>query len=208
MIDRSNSTLRLRVLLLLMTATAGTWGKKAPLSTYSEDLAVHRKKFQISQQPVKQPSQKWSKKKPVYVLPVHAVTDQLDYLLACKKLASEQIKHILGYTIQVYAGGSREAAFKARNKLYMHYPAIKPEVKYNLPNYTVRIGNFLDQLEAYTVYTAIKKRMPQAIIRPIALANTPYVFTNRPAEQSGTPSLAIPTTYKGLEQNEQEALTF
>ncbi len=204
MIDRSNGTLGFRVLLLLMTATAGTWGKKDPPSTYSEDLAVHRREFRISQQPVEKPSQKWSKKKPVYVIPMHAVTDQLDYLLAYKKLASEQIKHILGYTIQVYAGGSRKAAFRARNKLYIHYPAIKPEVKYDLPNYTVRIGNFLDQLEAYTVYTAIKKRMPQAIIRPIALANTPYVFTNKPAEKSGAPILAIPTTDNGLEQDEQE----
>ena len=191
MIDRSKRPLSFLILLLLMTATADTWGKRAPQSPYREDLAVHRRQFQITQQCVEKPPQKWNKKKPT---PIHAVTDQLDYLLARKRVASEQIKHFRGYTIQVYAGGSREAAFRARHKLYLHYPALKPEVKYDLPNYTVRIGHFLDKLEAYTVYAAIKQCMPQAIIRPISLAHTPNVFTNQPAKGLAAPAPSTPTT--------------
>ena len=194
MIDHSKRPFRCLSLLLLMIATAGTGGQRAPQSTYSEDLAVHRRPFQITPQRVEQPPQKWSQQKPTPITPIHAITDQLDYLLACKKVANEQIKHIPGYTIQVYAGGSREAAFRASHKLYLHYPALKPEVKYDLPNYTVRIGHFLDKLEAYTVYAAIKQCMPQAIIRPISLAHTPNVFTNQPAKGLAAPAPSTPTT--------------
>ncbi len=176
MLDRSNRCLMFCILLLLMTASTGTCVKKPSLSTYSEDLAIHRKNFQINQQPAAYPSKKKRKKETTCLIPLYTITDQLDYLLEQKKLANQQITHIQGYTIQVYVGSSREAAFKARHKLYIHYPAIQPEIQCDLPNYTVRLGNFLDQLEAYTVYTVIKKYMPQAMIRSIHLANTPHIL--------------------------------
>lgn len=186
-----------------MTATAGTWCKKDPQSTYSEDLAVYRKEFQITQQSAEGLSKKWSKKKPTHITPIHAVTNQLDYLLKHKKRASEQIKQVLGYTIQVYAGGSRDAAFRTKNKLHTHYSALNPEVKYDLPNYTVKIGKFLDKLEAYAVYAAIKKHMPQAIIRPISFANKPNFFTSKLIKGLKASAPSIPTTDE-REQLDQE----
>ncbi len=83
---------------------------------------------------------------------------------------------IPGYTIQVYIGGSREMAFKMRNLLYEHYPSFHPEVQYKQPNFTVRIGKFLDRLEGYKLYLAIKKLIPQAIIRPTYFPNEPDIF--------------------------------
>ena len=181
-------------LALLLLATAGTWGIKD--WTYSEDLAVHRKAYRLTQQRVKQPSQRQHERKPTHVIATHAVTDRLDELLGYKKLANEQIAYLQGYTIQAYAGGSRKEAFRIKNKLYTLYPTMKPEVMYDLPNYVVRLGRFLDKLEAYTVYAAIKRRMPQAIIRTIDFANTPYAFSTKPKEHLDTPTLAVPATDK------------
>jgi SPOR domain len=189
MIDRSTSHRVSLALLLLTTVAAGTWCKEDPQSIYSESLAKHRRQFKTVKETVKKPTQKGHKKRPVYITPNHAVTDQLDYLLACKKAASEQVKYVHGYTIQAYAGGSREEAFSVKNKLYTHYPAITPEITYDSPHYTVRLGKFLDKLEAYPVYAAIKKRVPQAIIRPIYFVNQPYIFNN---DQATGQSYSVP----------------
>jgi SPOR domain len=179
MIDRATRRHICLALLLLTTITAGTWCKKDPQSIYSENLAKHRIQFKLAKAAAKKPTQTGHKRKVICITPAHAVTDQLDHLLARKRAVSAQIKYVQGYTIQAYAGGSREEAFKVENKLYTYYPAITPEITYDLPHYTVRLGKFLDKLEAYPVYAAIKKRIPQAIIRPISFVNQPHVFMNK-----------------------------
>lgn len=166
-------------LLLLGTVTAGTWYKKDILDTYSENLAVHRRKLKVAKTTVRKKSLTTYKKKTRHIVPTHAINDQLNYLLARKKAVHEQAKYVQGYTIQVYSGGSREEAFGVKNKLHTHYPAITPEVTYHLPNYTVRLGKFLEKLEAYPVYAAIRKIMPRAIIRPTSFINQPYLFINK-----------------------------
>jgi hypothetical protein len=191
--------------LLLATVTAGTWCKKDIQSTYSENLAKHRKKFKAAKSAVKKPVQPTHKKKPTHITSTHAITNQLDYLLARKKEVSEQIKHIQGYTIQAYAGGSRDVAFRIKKQLYTHYSAIEPEVVYDLPHYTVRIGKFLDKLEAYPAYAAIRKRMPQVIIRPISFVNKPHIFINKTAAGQSNTTPSVPTT-NGCIQHDQEQL--
>jgi len=203
MIDHTTKRFISLILLLLVTVTAGTWSKKDTQSTYRENLAKHRKRFKAAKSAVKEIGQTNHKKKPTHITPTHAITDQLDYLLARKKVANEQIKHIQGYTIQAYAGGSRDVAFKIKNKLYKHYPAIEPEVTYDLPHYTVRIGKFLDKLEAYPAYAAIRKWIPQAIIRPISFVNKPHVFSNKQAADQSNPAPPEPTPGKHI-QNGQE----
>lgn len=173
MIDYFQEFRRLLVPLLLMIASSCTWSTKTQRSTYEEDLSKHRQPFKTVTQDTSQDAQHWADQKQAPRGSLQAVTEQLDDLLVRRKLASKQIKRVSGYTIQVYAGGSREAAFKARNKLHTHYPTLQPEVKYVLPNYTVRVGKFIDKLEAYTVYAMLKKHMLQAIIRPISFPNTP-----------------------------------
>ena len=176
-------------LALLLFVTAGTWRKEKPPSTYSENLAAHRKKFGIVKSTTPKPVQTGHKKKSTHVVPIGAITDQLDYLLARKKAASEHTKYVHGYTIQVYIGGNREEAFKIRSRLHTQYPTMTPSVSYDLPHYTVRVGKFLSKLEAYPAYAAIRKHMPQAIIRPICFLNKPHMFSNKP----GNPAPSMPT---------------
>jgi len=203
MTDYSTRRSAVLALLVLATATGGTWCKKDNRSTYSENLAVHRRRFKVTQAVVKKSSQTTHKQKPAYTTPIYAITDQLDYLLARKRAVSEQVKYIQGYTIQVYVGGSRKEAFKIRNDLYTYYPAITPEITYDSPHYTVKLGKFLDTLEAYPAYAAIRKRMPQAIIRPIYFANTSEVFTNKQTVDRGNSGLSVPAA-NVHHQNEQE----
>jgi hypothetical protein len=206
MIDHPTRRFISLVLLLLVTVTAGTWCKKDSQSTYSENLATHRNKFKAAKSAVKKTVQATHKKKPAHITPVYAITDQLDYLLARKKEVSKQIKHVQGYTIQAYVGGSRDEALRIKNKLYTHYPAIEPEVTYDLPHYTVRIGKFLEKLEAYPAYAAIRKQMPQVIIRPISFVNQPHVFINKQAAGQRNTAPSVPTSDECAQKAQEQLI--
>ena len=200
-----NSSTRQHVYLslLLTVVTAGTWCNTDTLSTHSENLAIHRKQFKVVRSVVKKPGRASCRRKTAHISPTYAVTDQLDYLLARKKEISEHVKHVQGHTIQVYTGSSRREAFKIRNDLYMCYPAIVPEIVYDAPNYTVRLGKFLDTLEAYPAYAAIRKRIPQAIIRPVYFMNQPKVLVGKQSEDQSDAAPSVPATDTYL-QNKQE----
>ena len=174
-------------LLLIITITAGTWCKKDISDTYSENLAVHRKRLKTTKIRVKKTGLVTYKKKIRHTAYTHTINDQLDYLLARKKSVHEQAKYIHGYTIQVYSGSSREEAFRIKNKLYTRYPIIAPEVSYHLTNYTVCLGRFLDRSEAYPAYATVRKIIPQAIIRPIYFVNQSDVFTNKQTTNQSSP---------------------
>ena len=164
------------------TSTNSTPRRKFKKRSYIEDLSSHRIKFTLPHAESKT-KQKHKANKPISIAPIHDITKQLNDLLVDLKAYYKMTDSVQGYTIQVYAGGSRDLAFKARSRLYTHYPTSKPEVQYNQPNFTVRIGRFLDRLEAYKLYAAIKKMMPHAIVRPAYFPNEPGIFdTKRSAE--------------------------
>lgn len=147
--------------------------------TYSENLAVHRMDFSkiaIPQLKMVATVQPVRTKKNVALITHYDINQHLDNLLKDLKSYYLMNDSIPGYTIQVYAGGSREMAFKVRNMLYEHYPTYHPEIQYKQPHFTVRIGRFLDRLEAYKWYIPIKKLIPQAIIRPAYFPNIPHIF--------------------------------
>jgi hypothetical protein len=199
----SSTRQHIGLVLLLIVVTAGTWRNTDTLSTYSENLAVHRKQFKVVKSVGKKPGRASYRKKTAHILPKYAVTDQLDYLLARKKAVSEHVKHVKGHTIQVYIGSSRKEAFKIRNDLYTYYPAIVPEVVYDAPNYTVRLGKFLDTLEAYPAYAAIRRRIPQAIIRPVYFMHEPKVLIDKQLEDQRDVVPSVPATNADL-PNRQE----
>lgn len=160
--------------LLLLTSVSF---KLTQATDYYESLAKHRRTFKLDKSIVSKPIIRRIKKL-VHTVPKHDITGQLDYVLACKKERCLQNKHMYGYTVQVYMGGNREEALKIKNKLYMAYPSIAPEVYYNVPNYTVRLGKFLNKLEAYLVYATIRRRAPKAIIRPATFENVSDTLTS------------------------------
>ena len=167
------------LLLLTTTGTTGTRCKQRGRSTYYENLAVHRKKFKSVPLVVQSPRKSRKQYNHVHITRQYDITKQLDYLLECEKEINCQKKYIPGYTVQCYKGSSREEALQVSQRLYAVYPQIVPEVSYDVPNYTVRLGKFFDKLEAYAVYAAIKQYTPQAIIRPATFLNKPEIFNNR-----------------------------
>ena len=160
---------------------------------YTEKLSAHRMQFlSPSHEVAPQAIIKLKSKKNKPITAVSDITQQLHDLLVDLKAYYAMNDAIQGYTIQVYAGGSRETAFKMRNLLYMHYPLYCPEVHYKQPNFTVRIGKFLDRLEAYKLYIPIKKLVSQAIIRPASFPNEPGIFQSPSFELMQTDTIQWP----------------
>lgn len=166
--------LRLCWLTILTSSLMSFHGKKSKQKAYTEDLSSYRMKFKNKKKAATLLSPKKEKKKRQHHNdPDYAITSQLDALLERMQMKNKQVKYIKGYTIQLYAGNSRTMALAAKNQLYRHYPDARPEIHYERPNYTVRLGKFLDKIEAYSMYGEIKKLLPHAIIRPAYFPNKP-----------------------------------
>jgi len=188
--------------LLTTTRAYGIPRGKFHKRGYTEDLSSYRTKFtSLAPKADPKPIQQCRAKASTSIIPTHDITQRLQHLLADLKAYYAMVDSIQGYTIQVYAGGSRELAFKARNKLYTHWPTFKAKVHYKQPNFTVQIGRFLDRLEAYELYAAIKKMMPQAIIRPAYFPNEPGIFDNESLAQE---EAAVAQTEQQEEKDEKD----
>lgn len=71
-----------------------------------------------------------------------------------------------GYTIQIYTGADRQAANDARNRAASLFPELDPQISYAQPTYKVKVGQYVDHLEAYKVFESAKKEFPLALLIP------------------------------------------
>lgn len=69
-----------------------------------------------------------------------------------------------GFTILVYGGVDRDQAFKSRNDLFTHFPDLKPDLQYQQPRYLLKVGKFLNRIEAQAHYYQLREKFPMARI--------------------------------------------
>jgi hypothetical protein len=95
---------------------------------------------------------------------VKPVDDDLN--LAVQRLISqnEREMYISGFTILVYSGVDREEAFKTRNSLYSDYPDVLTFMQYQQPRYLVKVGRYINRIEALAWYEKINDDFPSARI--------------------------------------------
>ncbi|WP_225444043.1 hypothetical protein [Echinicola arenosa] len=156
--------LLLLVLILASCAGSGKMSKSAAAyNNYSEDLSYTRVTFpdlpEANQlEPVKNSG------------PVSSdAGDPVDADLAialdnfAQKNADREVYN--GFTILVYSGIDRDEAFKTRNQLYNTLPTqIKAEMEYEQPRYLVKVGQYINRIEAQSLFHTIKKDFPGARI--------------------------------------------
>jgi hypothetical protein len=131
---------------------------------YHEDLSVHRPDFEVkgsenlSESTYEKPKQN--------VIPKNDVTAKINAIMDSVAVKNKENKYFNGYTIQIYAGNSREAAVQAKESVYRLLPNSSPKISYIQPNYRVKIGQFIERIEAQRYYLDIKQGFPNAIIIP------------------------------------------
>jgi hypothetical protein len=137
---------------------------------YEEDLSQYRPKFKNSQeddndagkinsQPIE------ANKTVISDVPMH-VNKRLDAILDTIAMRNKSIKFTNGFRIQIYVGNDRKAADDAKIYTYQKYPEIFPYLSYNQPIYKVKIGDFLNRMDAERYYADLKELYPAAMILP------------------------------------------
>lgn len=69
-----------------------------------------------------------------------------------------------GFTVLVYSGVDRDLAFKTRNDLYSAFPEMKVDMQYQQPRYLVKVGKFINRIEAQAYYYQLKEQFPASRI--------------------------------------------
>jgi len=99
-------------------------------------------------------------------MPGGDITAKLNVILDTIAVRNRNIRFAQGYRVQIYTGTNREEATKARNRSYARFPDVTPHFDYTQPNFRVRVGDFLDRLEAQRVYAGLLAEFPNALIVP------------------------------------------
>jgi len=91
--------------------------------------------------------------------------DEFCLLLAQKnqELVRDNTYKTSGYKIQIYSG-KRELAEEAFKEAIKNYAYLKPEIRYEQPNFKVKLGNFMTKLEAHQIYVQLSVEFPNALI--------------------------------------------
>ena len=154
------------------TSSGGTTTTQSPSKKnekiYEEDLSVYRPKFKSANESDTQSSDSQpiqSSKSTISDSPLH-VNKKLDAILDTIAMRNKSVKFTNGFRIQIYVGNDRKAADDAKIYTYQKYPEIFPYLSYQQPIYKVKIGDFLNRMDAERYYSDIKDLYPSAMILP------------------------------------------
>lgn len=163
--------MRTRVLLLFCIVSAmlagsacrpTETGNKSGRDRYQEDLSKVRKEFEaVEEEPADEVFEK-----EITVAPAGHVNERLAVVYDTLKQRRGNRPVVQGFTVQVYAGASRNAANEAKEKVYQTLQNVNPELEYVQPNFKVKVGQFIDRLEAQKMYAQLREEFPQALIIP------------------------------------------
>lgn len=93
------------------------------------------------------------------------ITEELDVVLDSIAKINKKLPY-LRYTVMVHNSNSRNDAEEARKDVFRVLPDAKPKLQFISPSYIVKVGDFMDQLEAYQTLVKLKKQFPNAVIIP------------------------------------------
>ncbi len=148
------------------TAKPTTTTQTEDVGTFKDDLSAFRPTYQAmtsaagSSQPV-------TDTKPLSKgIPSGDITRKLEVLLDTIAVNNQHIRYAQGYRVQIYSGSSSGEANRARDRSYALFPDITPHIVYIQPNFRVKVGDFLDRLEAQRVYVGLQAEFPNALIVP------------------------------------------
>ncbi len=140
---------------------------KSDINRFQEDLSGIRPTYAVAVEPTE------ANKKPEK--PIIAATagksnldvsKKLDIILDTIAVRNKSIRYAQGFRIQIYSGNDRKEAENAKTASYQLFPQITPYLIYSQPVYRVKVGDFLDRIEAEKYYIGYKTAYPGAIVVP------------------------------------------
>ncbi len=152
--------------------TAPVITRKPPVPTttssnqsYDEDLSVVRPRYK--EVPIADNATKKTESKPTSISqPLQLVNKQVDAILDTLSIQNRALRFAVGYRIQIYAGNLRTEADDAKLFVYQNYPELIPYIAFTSPTYRVKIGDFMNRLDAERYLRQVKQQFASAIILP------------------------------------------
>lgn len=153
--------------IFLLTACAGsktTTGSNASnASTKAEDLSAYRPKFPAA--PIPAAGSGAAEPAPVAAItPTNHVNNRVQALLDTVANANKSIRYAQGYRILAYTGTERKTAMDMRKALIDRIPEERDYLQYKQPTFRLKIGDYLNRIEAQQVLSRIQDITPNAMI--------------------------------------------
>jgi hypothetical protein len=136
-------------------------GKKD--AQYTENLADFRPKYKVEEEK-DSPAPNTPAASQTIAKPANDVTARVDAAMEQLAVANKNVRYAQGYRIQIYSGNNRDEANNARNRSYALFPEITPHIVYNQPTFRVKVGDFVDRLDAQRVYAGLVSEFPNAMV--------------------------------------------
>ena len=139
-------------------------GIKSIGNSDQEDISQYRIKYEIkTDAPVQ--NQTTIKTQPS-VVPKNDVTKVLGEKLDSIHFYSQNVTSADGYRILVYTGSSSEDAKRNKGNVYDVLPDERIYIEWKSPSFRVKVGDYVDKLEAYSSYASLLRTFPNAIVVP------------------------------------------
>ena len=154
------------MLVLLFAAGCGVINIKksgsaaGKFDNYSEDLSESR----ISFAEIPEPKQVTTPPGKAMASAGNAVDGDLEVAISRFAENKREEPYFSGFTILVYSGVDRDLAFKTRNELYSAFPDIKTDMQYQQPRYLVKVGKYINRIEALHLFEKINQQFPSSRI--------------------------------------------
>jgi hypothetical protein len=156
------SILFILLLAILSNCTKKTVSQKSN-AVFKDDLSAYRPQYKPEEK-TETPAGKAIGSTQNNTKPTHDITARLDTTLQVIATQNKSLRYAQGYRIQIYSGNNREEANKARDRSYALFPDITPHFVYNQPTFRVKVGDFIDRLEAQRVYAGLITEFPNAMV--------------------------------------------
>jgi hypothetical protein len=135
--------------------------KVDPIKDYKEDFSSYRPTYKEEEKKDNTPQQTSPS-----LIPKNHINEFLEEKLDSIHLYNEKITTAEGFRILIYTGPKREDARIYSNNVYQILPNEKTYIDWKQPNFKVKVGNYIDKLEAYYAYARLINSFPNAIVIP------------------------------------------
>jgi hypothetical protein len=131
------------------------------ITEHHEDLSVQRIRYTE-----KDSVTKTTATNPVTVTPTNDITKKLDQRIDSIALTNSRYTTTSGYRILIYSGPNKSEANAASFNAYELLPQEASYNSFTSPNFRVKVGDFIDRVEAYSVLSILKQQFPNAMVVP------------------------------------------
>ena len=156
-------TLSILSIIMLSSCVAMSQKNKGNIDKYYEDLSVVRPTFVNPDTLTSKSTAPSSTTPPVFQKDVlKRLNVRIDSLAEMNKKYST----IEGYRILVYTGSSSDDAQKNRQLVYEYNSDLNVYTKYKQPSFRVKVGDYINRVEANYILNDLKQSFPNAMIVP------------------------------------------